>query len=380
METDTREKSIKTAEEGAIGTELSAAGRERMRLVRQLERARSGPLGLSRVTWVLGGLAIILLVLPLVGLPETNQRLIAQVLLFAAFALSYDLLFGFTGIFSFGHALFFGVGAYSVALCSFKLGWPMWAGAGLGVLICAALGIFVGFVSLRVQGVFFAMVTLALASTAHSLSGKMVEFTRGDEGISLIKAADAPNTTTVYFLALGLIVVAYFGLNRLISSPLGRVLIAIRENERRAEMIGYNILLYKIMALVFSAVIAGLAGMVYGFRNGIVNPNVLSADISLLPLLMVILGGAGTLYGAIIGATIIQVLNFVLSSREFVEGVKGWFIVGPILEHWLLLLGMIYVLIVLFLPYGIVGTWRLYQPRLSAWLGRAKSGEATSKI
>ena len=135
-------------------------------------------------------------------------------------------------------------------------------------------------------------------------------------------------------------------------------------------MIGYNILRYKIVALVFSAIIAALAGMVYGFRNGIVNPNVLSADISLLPLVMVILGGAGTLYGAIIGATIIQVLNFVLSSREFVDSVKGWFIIGPILEHWLLLLGLIYVVIVLFLPYGIVGTWRVYQPKLKRVFGK----------
>jgi branched-chain amino acid transport system permease protein len=202
------------------------------------------------------------------------------------------------------------------------------------------------------------MITLALASTAHSLSSKMVDFTKGDEGLSLIQAPDAPDTSTVYFMALALAVLAYFGLTRLVNSPLGRVLVAIRENERRAAMIGYNVLLYKSVALAISAVVAGLAGMVYAFRNGIVNPGVLSADISLLPLLMVILGGAGTRYGAIIGAVVIQCLNFILSSREFVDNVKGWFLVGPILEHWLLLLGLIYALIVLFLPYGIVGTWQ----------------------
>lgn len=353
------------SEAGMVGASLSESGRERMSLAHRLERAGNGPLGLSRISWVIGGLAVILAILPLLGLPLTNQRLIAQVLLFAAFALSYDLLFGYTGIFSFGHALFFGVGAYSVALVALKLGWPMWIGAGLGVIISAALGVLVGFVSLRVQGVFFAMVTLALATTAFSLSGKWVDLTKGDEGLSLIQAKDAPDTTTVYFLALGLAVIAYYGLSLVISSPLGRVLVAIRENERRAEMIGYNILLYKIVALVFSAIIASLAGMIYGFRNGIVNPGVLSTDISLLPLLMVILGGAGTLYGAVIGAAIIECLNFVLSSREFVDSVKDWFIVGPILEHWLLLLGLMYALIVLFLPYGLVGTWRLYQTRLA---------------
>jgi branched-chain amino acid transport system permease protein len=366
------------SEAGMAGTGLSEAGRERMGLARRLERARSGPLGLSRVSWVIGGLAVILAVLPLLGLPLTNQRLIAQVLLFAAFALSYDLLFGFTGIFSFGHALFFGVGAYSVALVALKLGWPMWIGAGLGVIISAALGVLVGFVSLRIQGVFFAMVTLALATTAFSLSGKWVDLTKGDEGLSLIQAKDAPDTTTVYFLALGLAVIAYYGLSLVISSPLGRVLVAIRENERRAEMIGYNILLYKIVALVFSAVIASLAGMIYGFRNGIVNPGVLSTDISLLPLLMVILGGAGTLYGAVIGATIIECLNFILSSREFVDSVKDWFIVGPILEHWLLLLGLMYALIVLFLPYGLVGTWRLYQTRLANLVKRSTAKSPNS--
>lgn len=369
MKTD--ELQVKEISGGAATMQLSEAGRERMLKAHALEGRRGGPLGISRVSWVLGALALVLAVLPLLGLPLTNQRLIAQVLLFAAFALSYDLLFGFTGIFSFGHALFFGVGAYSVALGALKLGWPIWLGAVVGVVICALLGVFVGFVSLRVQGVFFAMVTLALASTAHSLSGRLVDITKGDEGLSLIGAVDAPNGTQVYFMALALVVVAYFGLNRLINSPLGRVLVAIRENERRAEMVGYNVLMYKIVALTFSAVIAGLAGMVYGMRNGIVNPGVLSADISLLPLLMVILGGAGTLYGAVIGAVVIQSLNFMLSSREFVESVKNWFIIGPILEHWLLLLGLIYVLIVLFLPYGIVGTWRLYQPRLAALTKRS---------
>jgi branched-chain amino acid transport system permease protein len=111
-----------------------------------------------------------------------------------------------------------------------------------------------------------------------------------------------------------------------------------------------------VIALTFSAILAGLAGSVYAFRNGIVTPGVLSADISLLPLLMVILGGAGTLYGALIGAIIIEGLNFVLSSREFVESMQNVVIIGPILQHWLLLLGLIYVLIVLFLPKGIVGS------------------------
>ncbi len=359
METELKQTELKPGPAPAAEISLSQAARDRMVLAHRLEQSHHGPLGLSRVSWVLALLALVLTVLPILGVAPTNLRLIAQVLLFAAFAMSYDLLFGFTGIFSFGHALFFGVGAYSVALSSLRLGWPLWAGALLGILICALLGVFVGFVSLRVQGVFFAMVTLALASTAHSLSGKMVDITKGDEGLSVFQAQDAPDVTLVYFLALALAVVAYFGLNRLISSPLGRVLVAIRENERRADMIGYNVLRYKIVALTFSAIIAGLAGMVFAFRNGIVNPSVLSPDISLLPLLMVILGGAGTLYGAIIGAVIIQSLNFVLSSREFVDNVKGWFLVGPILEHWLLLLGLIYVLIVLFLPQGVVGTWRI---------------------
>jgi branched-chain amino acid transport system permease protein len=347
--------------------ELSQAARQRLDQARQGALRSGGFLGFSRVGLVIALAGLVLVILPFLGLAQTNTRLIAQVLIFVAFALSYDLLFGFTGIFSFGHALFFGVGAYSVALCSLNLGWPMWAGALVGVLVCALLGIFTGFVSLRVQGVFFAMVTLAMATTAFSLSGRLVEITRGDEGLSLIQANDAPDGTTVYYMALGLALAAYFGLSRLINSPLGRVLVAIRENERRAEMIGYNVLRYKIVALTFSAVIAGLAGMVFAFRNGIVNPSVLSTDISLLPLLMVILGGSGTLYGAVLGAVVIESLNFTLSSREFVEGVKDWAIVGPVLEHWLLLLGLIYVLIVLFLPYGIVGTWRQHRHRLSGF-------------
>ncbi|MDB5081787.1 MAG: branched-chain amino acid transporter permease [Chloroflexi bacterium] len=355
----------------AANFELSPAARQRLDKARLTALRPGGRLGFTPAGMVIAIASLVLLVLPMLGLAQTNTRLISQVLIFVAFALSYDLLFGFTGIFSFGHSLFFGVGAYSVALCSLNLGWPMWAGAILGVVLCGLLGIFTGFVSLRVQGVFFAMVTLAMATTAHSLSGRLVEITKGDEGLSLIQAADAPDSTTVYYMALILAVVAYFGLSRLINSPLGRVLVSIRENERRAEMIGYNVLRYKIVALAFSAVIAGLAGMVFAFRNGIVNPGVLSTDISLLPLLMVILGGSGTLYGAVLGAVVIQSLNFTLSSREFVESVRGWAVVGPILEHWLLLLGLIYVLIVLFLPYGIVGTWRLHRHRLSGFFKKA---------
>ncbi len=344
--------------------DLNPAARQRLEAARQTTLRQRGPFGFSRAGLVIAFAALVLFVLPLMGLPQTNARLISQVLVFVAFALSYDLLFGFTGIFSFGHALFFGVGAYSVALCSLNLGWPMWAGAVLGVVVCGLLGIFTGFVSLRVQGVFFAMVTLAMATTAFSLSGRLVDITKGDEGLSLIQAPDAPDGTTVYYLALALAVVAYFGLSRLINSPLGRVLVAVRENERRAEMVGYNVLRYKLVALAFSSVIAGLAGMVFAFRNGIVNPGLLSTDISLLPLLMVILGGAGTLYGAVLGAVVIECLNFILSSSEFVNNVKNWAVVGPILEHWLLLLGLIYVLIVLFLPFGVVGTWQQHRQRL----------------
>lgn len=362
------------------GADLGSAASQRLSLARRLERAKAGPLGISRINWLIGSLAVILLLLPVIGLPITNQRLVDLVLIFAVFALSYDLLFGYTGIFSFGHALFFGVGAYTPALCAVKLGWPLWAGVALGVLICASLGIITGFVSLRVQGVFFAMVTLALASTANNLSSKLVDLTRGDEGLSLLQVPDAPNETSVYFLAVVLAIIAYFGLYRVVNSPLGKVLVAIRENERRATMIGYNVLWYKILALTFSAVLAALAGSVYAFRNGIVNPAVLSADISLLPLLMVILGGAGTLYGAIIGAVIIEGLNFVLSSREFVEGVKDWFVVGPILQHWLLILGLIYVLIVLFLPNGIVGSWKLYQARFKNSKPQPRPGQEKKEM
>lgn len=361
--TNTDVRNFKEATPSETG-QLSEAAQKRLQAARRIETVGRGPLGWKRLTWLILLLAVGLAVLPALGVAQTNQRLIALVLIFAAYAMSYDLLFGYTGIFSFGHALFFGVGAYSSALFAVKLGWPIWAGTLAGVLICALLGLAIGFVSLRVQGVFFAMITLALASTAHSLAGKWVDFTRGDEGLSLLQANDAPDGTTVYFLALGLVAVTYFGLNRFVGSPLGKVLISIRENERRATMIGYNVLAYKVVAIVFSAAIASLAGSLFACRNGIINPGVLSGDMSIMPLLMVILGGAGTLYGAIIGAVIIQSLNFVLSSREFVEGVKNWFILGPILEHWLLILGLIYVLIVLFLPYGLVGTWKIYWPKL----------------
>ncbi len=285
------------------------------------------------------------------GYAKFWQGMIIRMLILGIFAMSYDILLGFTGILSFGHAMFFGTGGYAIAILIGKhFDWPF-GQALLAVLVIALLQSLVfGMLSLRVKGVYLAMVTLAFAEMFFILSeaGDFRQYTGADDGLhgfpvpAYLSATDY--RTRFYFLALAFFVIVFLAARRLVNSPTGRVMIAIRDNESRATMIGYNSVWFKLIAFVASGVFAALAGALSAIYNVSVTPSTLGTFKTIDALAMTIIGGAGTLIGPIIGATIVQLLGYWL---------ERWF--GP---SWTLIYGVIFMLIVIFLPYGIVGTIR----------------------
>lgn len=285
------------------------------------------------------------------GAPKFWQGMLIQVFILAVYAMSYDLLMGYTGILSFGHAMFFGAGVYTAAILLKH------EGMGLGAVILAVIAVaivqslLIGVVSLRVRGVYFAMVTLAFAQMFYILiqATDFRTITGAEDGIHSIPVPAWINPTserlTFYFVSLGFCVLMYLIARRVVDSPPGRVMVAIRENEPRAQMIGYNTFGYKLLAVTLAGVMAALAGLMHALWNLNATPDVFSVEMTINALLMTIIGGVGTLVGPMLGAAVLQLLGHWLNATF-----------GP---RWPLLIGSIYVLLVLFLPYGIVGTWQL---------------------
>jgi branched-chain amino acid transport system permease protein len=265
--------------------------------------------------------------------------------------MSYDLLMGYTGILSFGHAMFFGTGAYVTGILLTHAGWSLWQVtlAVLGVAIIQ--GLVIGVLSLRVRGVYLAMVTLAFAQMFFILAEAtdFRDLTGAEDGLHgiPIPAWMSPTDERLrfYFIALAFCVVMYLIARRVVESPTGRVMVAIRENEARAQMIGYNTFVYKLIAVTLSGTLAALAGLMNALWNVNANPAMLSVTTTINALLMVIIGGVGTLVGPLLGAGVLQLLGYWLNSTF-----------GP---RWPLIFGIVYILIVLFFPYGLVGTWQL---------------------
>jgi len=285
------------------------------------------------------------------GYAKFWQGMLIQMYILSMFAMSYDVLLGYTGILSFGHAMFFGTGGYAVAILIGKhVGWPLgWALLAV-VGVALAQSLIFGILSLRVQGVYLAMVTLAFAEMFFILAeaGDFRKYTGADDGLhgfpvpGYLSATD--HRTRFYYLALGLFVFVFLAARRLVNSPTGRVMIATRDNESRATMIGYNAIWYKLVAFVAAGIFAAVAGALSALYNVSITPAVLSSVKTIDALAMTIIGGVGTLVGPILGATIVQLLGYWL---------ERWF--G---SQWTLIYGTIFMIIVVFLPFGIIGTIR----------------------
>lgn len=293
----------------------------------------------------------------------------------AVYAMSYDLLLGYTGILTFGHAAFFGSGAYAMALflkhvaprfsAEYQIVLGPWVvtdgillviGFLLAMVVATLIGLLFSVVSARVRGAYFAMITLAMAQALHILSksADFVKWTGADEGLHGVPVPAFLNPTQYrlrfYFVALAFAVVMYIITQRLVNSPTGRVLVALRENESRVQMIGYNPRVYRRIAFTSAALIAGLAGALYAVWTMSATPTMTGLGMTVNALIMTILGGIGTLYGPMLGAALMEFLG-----HYFYQ----WF--GA---RWPLVFGVLFILLVLFLPYGIVGTWRL---RVAEW-------------
>jgi branched-chain amino acid transport system permease protein len=300
------------------------------------------------------------------GAPKFWQGMLAQVFILAVYAMSYDLLMGYTGILSFGHAMFFGTGAYVAGILLQHAGWPLWQVIIAVIVVALLQGLVIGVLSLRVHGVYLAMVTLAFAQMFFILAEAtdFRDYTGAEDGLNGIPVPAAISPTDerlrFYYLSLGFCVVMYLILRRVVNSPTGRVLVAVRENEMRAQAIGYNTFIFKLVAVTLSGLLASLAGLMIAMWNMNANSGLLSVNTTINALLMTIIGGVGTLVGPMLGAGVLQLLGYWLNTTF-----------GP---RWPLIFGAIYILIVLFFPYGLIGTWRArtFSWR-KVWSGRARN-------
>ncbi|MBI5605248.1 MAG: branched-chain amino acid ABC transporter permease [Deltaproteobacteria bacterium] len=302
--------------------------------------------GFLKKHWLIGATLLFLLVLPFFS-SEYVMVIAMQIFIWGAFAISYDLLIGYSGIVSFGHAMFFGTGAYASALLVLKAGLNFWAAIPIGVVLCGLLGLLIGLLTLRFSDIYFTMITLAIGQFLYFIIIKTYQFTGGDDGLHGLPMV-LPGKTYLYYLAFVFLVLIYFVSRRLIGSPLGTTLVALRENEFRAKMIGYNVLAYKLIVLIISGMIAGLAGSLNGAVLRSVFPGFMHADATLSVILMTIIGGMGSLLGPILGAALVTVSQQYLSSY---------------FESWRLIFGVLFVLIVLFLPKGMVHIFNVFKFR-----------------
>ena len=284
-------------------------------------------------TRAFGLLAILaMLVYPFL-VADYPRALLAEIYIFAIFAMSLDLLLGFTGLMSLGHAAFFGLGAYAVAILGTLFGVNAWLSLAAGVAVAAAGAAVIGFFCVRTTGIPFLMLTLAFSQLVFSVALKWRDVTGGSDGMAIAEKPalfgfELSDSLAMYFVALVFFLLSYWGLRRLLNAPLGHVFVGIRENEPRMLAIGYPTRAYKLLSFTIAGAFAGLAGGLYAIFNSFISPDAIywtsSGDI----LIMTMLGGAGTLIGPAIGAGVFLLMKNVVSSYS---------------EHWLAIIGVIFI-------------------------------------
>ena len=282
-------------------------------------------------------------------LPEYHHGVLARVMVLAVFAMGYNMLFGYAGLLSLGHAMFFAAGLYGAGLTAYHLGWAMPAAFAAGLVAGAVLSFVIGLLALRTTGVAFMIVTMMFAQVCYLLTFYFSEWTRGDDGLVLgqetrrIAGLDLTNPATRYMAALilfsGVLLITLF----IVRSAHGRVLVAIRENEERTKMLGYDTFANKLVAVVVSGVICASAGAAYALLFGYVGSSFASVQYSILPLLWVLLGGAATTLGPFVGTLFMYYVVDITSSYT---------------SAYLLIVGAALILLVLYFPKGILGTIR----------------------
>jgi branched-chain amino acid transport system permease protein len=316
---------------------------------------------------VLIAVFLLLACFPLVGTTFYLQ-LGAKILIMAIFALSLDLLVGHTGLVSLGHAAYFGIAAYALALVSPKFeAANIWLTLPAAMAVAAATALVIGFLVVRTAGVYFIMVTLAFAQMLYAAFHD-TKIAGGSDGIYILvrpeltlagfKPLDLESPTDFYYLVLIALAMVYGFLSRILHAPFGRALAGIRVNEARMRSIGFPIFAYKLGTFVLAGALAGLAGYLAACQFGFVNPDILAWHHSGVVLMMVILGGMGRLHGAVLGAFAYVLIQEILSAPA---------LFGAYARHWQLAMGSLFVIIVLVLPHGVGGfidiAWRRHSYR-----------------
>lgn len=299
------------------------------------------------------------------------QSILVEIFLLSALAISYNLMFGFSGVISFGHAAFFGAGAYAVGLLMLHLEWPLGLSVLTALIISVLMGLLISVIALRIRGLYFAIFTLAFAEIFFILSQNRIltEITGAEDGFTFL-VPDWINATknrlTFYYIGLLFLIFTFWLVRRLVQSPAGRVLNALRDNEDRAQMLGYNTFVYKTLAIVLAGVMATGAGVLRGLLNKGASPNVLGVDFTMQPLLMTLIGGSGTYSGPVVGAFFLRLTEQLLRDTIVIIGT----VEINIGERWALILGVVFILIVILFPSGIVGTLRTQWEK---WKARRQS-------
>ncbi|MBI1943929.1 MAG: branched-chain amino acid ABC transporter permease [Betaproteobacteria bacterium] len=332
-----------------------------------LARMLSGDFPRSRVlTAVLLAILIGLAFAPFIFPGTRSLNVAAKVAVFVLLVASYDLLLGYTGIVSFAHTMFFGIGGYGVGIAMVKMGagWGALAiGAAAALTLSLAIALAIGLLSLRVRAIFFAMITLAVASFFQILASQLSPLTGGEDGITFRLPEPLQSRLAAYYLVFAVALALFLLLLRVVNSPFGRVLLSIRENEFRSEALGYRVVTYRTVANCLAALGATVAGILYAIWLRYTGPDTtLSFDIMIDILLMVVIGGMGTLYGSAVGATLFVVAqNYLQDLMKLASGAAKGLPLLPDLLHpdrWLLWLGLLFIVCVYYFPSGIVGRLR----------------------
>ena len=296
-----------------------------------------------------------LLVFPLL---MPYQALAINILIFGLFAVGFNLLFGYTGLLSFGHAAFLGVGSYLTGIGMVHLGLPWGVAVLLGVLSAALVGVVMGYLAIRTRGIYFSMVTLALAQIVYYAFYKAERWTGGENGLRGIQVPsmdvlgirlDFLDPTTKYYVILVFVATALWFVSRLLASPFGAVIEAVRENENRAAVCGFDVPRTKLLVFVISAALCGLAGALRALHLSVVPIDSLHYLLSGQAVMMCLLGGMGTFFGPFVGAGVFLTLEDVVTTLT---------------RHWMAVVGAVFMFFVLFFPAGIWGTFmkRLERP------------------
>jgi branched-chain amino acid transport system permease protein len=297
---------------------------------------------------------MLLALLPLAGLSTYAMHILILVIMWSVIGMAWNLLGGYCGQVSFGHAAFFGVGAYTSGILYQKLGISAWWGMPLSIVVVAAFALAIGFICLRLRGPFFALATLAVGVILRVSAENLTGLTQGDLGI-MIRTRTWVGKTWYFYIILALAAATFFLVRKIIESKLGYYFVAIREDQDAAESLGIPTTLYKTIALCISGVLTGMAGAFYMNYMGYIDPKVVFAlhDISIVAIMVAMVGGAATYWGPVIGSVIMVLL------AELIRSIPA---LGVAYQT---LFGVLLIVIIIFLPNGIAGDW----PKLKRFFG-----------